>query len=85
MSDESNTLNAFEALVPIVRLAELFTCEVSTIHEYRRGPDPIPAYLLGRELRFRLSEVEAWMQRRRAKRGATRPAPGRARVRSSTA
>lgn len=44
--------------------------DASGVYEYsrRRARDPLPVFRIGRHLRARRSEVEAWIERQRVKR-----------------
>jgi excisionase family DNA binding protein len=55
------------------KLAETLDCSPKTVQDWiykdrkRPGPDPLPYYRLGGLVRFRLSEVRRWIERRRVR------------------
>ena len=60
--DDSKLLDAH-------RLAKRLGVKKTAIYDWIRSPDPIPAYHVGvRALRFRWSEVLAWLEKRRVTR-----------------
>jgi excisionase family DNA binding protein len=60
-----------EELMSIRTLAQVLACSPKTVRDWmyknRRTPsaDPLPYYRLGGLVRFRMSEVAAWVDRRR--------------------
>jgi excisionase family DNA binding protein len=60
-----------EELISVRTLARVLDCSPKTVRDWmykdRRTPaaDPLPYYRLGGLVRFRLSEVAAWVDRRR--------------------
>lgn len=55
----------FEPLVSLQRLAELLDEPVATIYRWRRYGRGPRGYKMGRGIRFRVSEVEEWLQTQR--------------------
>ena len=61
------------ALLSVRRLAQVLDCSPKTLHDWlykeRKTPttDPLPYYRLGGLVRFRLSEVLHWIERRRVR------------------
>lgn len=54
-----------EALVDLQAVAEFLSVTTATLRKWReRGEMPFPVYAIGRALRFKLSEVDAWVQSR---------------------
>jgi len=67
----------FETLLSLSDLAERLQVTVQTLYDLRsRGRGP-RGFRVGRELRFRLSEVDAWIARMEADDAARHPAPAR--------
>lgn len=65
MKTETNPLSVLDPLVTITELAEYLGVPVKTIYEWRqsgRGPVGIR---IGRHLKFRLSDVQAWVDSQR--------------------
>ena len=68
------------------RLAAILDCSPKTVQDWiykdrkRPSTDPLPYYRLGGLVRFKLSEVLHWLERRRVRVSPTRsdrhPAPG---------
>jgi excisionase family DNA binding protein len=56
-----------EQLFKINDVAALTKLTSRTIRNHLHGDNPIPHFRIGRALRFRLSEVEGWLQRQRQK------------------
>ena len=60
-------------LISINRLAHVLDCSPKTVRDWmyknRRVPslDPLPYYRVGGLVRFRLSDVTAWIERRRVR------------------
>lgn len=55
-----------EPLMTTKDLAEFLAISVRTIEHWRLHGDGPPAYRVGRHLRYRASDVEAWLTRQRA-------------------
>ena len=54
-----------EPLVDIQAVADFLGVTVSRLRKWReRGAMPFPAFAVGRAVRFRLSDVEAWLMTR---------------------
>jgi len=71
------THDMFETLLSLSDLAERLQVTVQTLYDLRsRGRGP-RGFRVGRELRFRLSEVDAWIARMEADDAARHPAPAR--------
>lgn len=65
MKTDTNPLSVLDPLVTITELAEYLGVPVKTIYEWRqsgRGPVGIR---IGRHLKFRLSDVQAWVDSQR--------------------
>ena len=65
MKTETNPLSELDPLVTITELAEYLGVPVKTIYEWRqtgRGPVGIR---IGRHLKFRLGDVQAWVEGQR--------------------
>ena len=65
MKTETNQLSVLDPLVTITELAEYLGVPVKTIYEWRqsgRGPVGIR---IGRHLKFRLSDVQSWVDGQR--------------------
>lgn len=76
MTNETVFARGFELLLSIKELAASLGINVQTLYDLRfrgRGPHGIR---IGRELKFRRSEIEAWL-RRMEEDDANRPGPGR--------
>lgn len=53
-------------LLNLKRLAEMTGLSQRTLRKLVHGPgEPLPAFRIGSQLRFRISEVEQWLERRR--------------------
>lgn len=55
----------FEPLVTLAELAGLLKVPVRTVYRWRRYGRGPRGYKVGREIRFRVSEVERWLQGQR--------------------
>jgi excisionase family DNA binding protein len=65
MKTETNPLSALDPLVTITELAEYLGVPVKTIYEWRQtGRGPV-CVRIGRHLKFRLSDVQAWVDSQR--------------------
>lgn len=65
MKTETNPLSVLDPLVTITELAEYLGVPVKTIYEWRQaGRGPV-GVRIGRHLKFRLSDVQAWVDSRR--------------------
>ena len=75
MEIEQPRAGAFETVLSISELAACLHVSVQTIYDLRsqgRGPR---GFRIGRELRFRRSEIDAWLSRLEAGDGARHPEP----------
>lgn len=73
MEIEQQRPEALESVLSISELAERLHVSVQTIYDLRsqgRGPR---GFRIGRELRFRRSEIDAWLSRLEAVDGARHP------------
>ncbi len=59
-----------EAWVTLAEVATHLQCAEETVHRWIRSKG-LPAHRLGRNWRFKLSQVDAWLQS-----GAAAPSPG---------
>ncbi len=65
MKTEANPLSVLDPLVTIKELAEYLGVPVKTIYEWRQtGRGPVCVHI-GRHLKFRLSDVQAWVDSQR--------------------
>jgi excisionase family DNA binding protein len=65
MKTETNPLSVLDPLVTITGLAEYLGVPVKTIYEWRQaGRGPV-GVRIGRHLKFRLSDVQAWIEAQR--------------------
>ena len=65
MKTETNPLSVLDPLVTITELAEYLGVPVKTIYEWRQaGRGPV-GVRIGRHLKFRLSDVPAWIEAQR--------------------
>lgn len=65
MKTETNPLSVLDPLVTITELAEYLGVPVKTIYEWRQaGRGPV-GVRIGRHLKFRLSDVQAWVDSQR--------------------
>jgi excisionase family DNA binding protein len=65
MKTETNPLSVLDPLVTITELAEYLGVPVKTIYEWRQaGRGPV-CVRIGRHLKFRLSDVQAWVDSQR--------------------
>jgi excisionase family DNA binding protein len=65
MKTETNPLSGLDPLVTITELAEYLGVPIKTIYEWRqsgRGPVGIR---IGRHLKFRLTDIQAWVDGQR--------------------
>jgi excisionase family DNA binding protein len=59
------------------RLAQILDCSPKTVQDWlykdrqRPAPDPLPYYRVGGLVRFKLSEVRKWIERRRVRVSST--------------
>ena len=76
MKTENTSYGAVEPALTLSQLAAHLSVSVQTLYDLRskgRGPR---GFRIGRELRFRRSEVEAWLARLEAADGARHPSGG---------
>ena len=65
MKTETNPLSVLDPLVTITEFAEYLGVPVKTIYEWRQtGRGPV-CVRIGRHLKFRLSDVQAWLDSQR--------------------
>lgn len=65
MKTETNPLSVLDPLVTITELADYLGVPVKTIYEWRQaGRGPI-GIRIGRHLKFRLSDVQSWVDGQR--------------------
>jgi len=53
----------FEPLVDIQTVAKLLKVSVKTLYRWHYNKRGVPHYKIGKYLRYRLSEVEAWLKK----------------------
>ena len=65
MKTETNPLSVLDPLVTITELAEYLGVPVKTIYEWRQtGRGPV-GLRIGRHVKFRISDVQAWVDGQR--------------------
>lgn len=55
------------AFVSLREVASYIGVSALTVRRYLSDPDPLVSYKIGRRRVFKLSDVDAWIERRRAK------------------
>ena len=60
------TTAAPEAFVGIQAVADFLGISTKTIHRWIAGAEKFPVYRVGRQLRFRLTEIERWVSANRS-------------------
>ncbi|MGH3445711.1 MAG: helix-turn-helix transcriptional regulator [Nocardioidaceae bacterium] len=61
MKTETNPLSVLDPLVTITELAEYLDVTIKTIYEWRQSSRGPVGIRIGRHLKFRLTDVQAWV------------------------
>ena len=62
---ERRSMSSVNKLMTIDEVAEYLQLPKSTIYQWRTRRDGPPGYKLGRHVRYRRSEVDAWVEQQR--------------------